>query len=658
MTSTVISASAPALATSPNIVTITATVITTFALATASVSAVAQNIAQLAAQSSSDTSLATVVTTASRTPQPVRDVLSDNVVITAEEIVRSETTSLPELLQKKRGIEISQNGGPGTSASVFLRGGSNNQTVVLVDGVRSSSSTSGGATWSAIPLSQIERVEIIYGPLSTLYGADAVSGVVQIFTKQGSGPPHLSAAIGAGSYATRSIATGISGASGGELPLHYAFNVARERAAGFNATKPGNFSFNNDRDGYIKESASGQFGVQLAPGQELGLNFLHSRLSSQYDNGPGTFDARGIGKLGTVALTSSNQLSSIWRSQVRLYRSTDQSDSRTSANAATGLSVYDTTQHGFSWQNDIVVGADLLQVIAERRVEKIDSTTTALIGERSTNSVAASYLLKRGAHLANVSARSDNSSQYGSHTTGSVGYGYRIAETLRANASYGTSFRAPTFNELYFPGFGIAENQPEVGKNAEVGLYYDDAQGGGNHSSSSGSTQFSATYYRNRITNLIVSTRPCPIQPAAYPFGCAYNVNSAVLSGITLGASRRLGAFTVRSSLDLQNPEDRTTDKQLARRAKRHGTLALEYAAGALAAGVETQFSGRRFDNAANTVALAGYGLVNLYGSYAIDRDWSLFGRWNNVLNRDYELARYYAMPKSNLFVGLQYGFR
>ncbi|MES2830520.1 MAG: TonB-dependent receptor [Pseudomonadota bacterium] len=613
--------------------------VTFAALATSSFSAIAQIGA--------DTTLPMVVTTATRSPQAARDVLSDNVVITSEEIARSGFTSLPDLLQKKRGIEISRTGGPGTAASVFLRGGSNNQTVVLVDGVRSGSSTSGGATWSVIPVSQIERVEIIYGPLSTLYGADAVSGVVQIFTKKGSGAPRLSASAGAGSYATRALAAGISGATAGETAVHYAFNVARERADGFNATKLGNFSFNDDRDGYVKESASGQFGLQLAPGHDLGLNFLQSRLESQFDNGAAPFDANGVGKLGTLALTSTNRILPNWTSQLRLYRSTDKSDSRTSADPVTGLSVFDTTQQGLSWQNDLAIGTDMLQLIAERRIEKIDSTTTALVGRRSTNSAAGSYLLKRGPHLANFSARTDNNSQFGSHATGSAGYGYRIAETLRASASYGTSFRAPTFNELYFPGFGIADNQPEKGKNAELGLYYDDSL-----------TQLNATLYRNDISNLIVNTRPCPVQVAAYPFGCAYNVNKALLTGLTLGAATKLGNFTMRGSLDFQNPEDRTTDKLLVRRAKRHGTLALDYALGPMTAGVETQFSGKRFENAANTVVLAGYGLVNLYGSYALDRDWSVFGRWNNVLDRDYELARNYATPQSDLFVGLQYGFR
>ncbi|MGH8809391.1 MAG: TonB-dependent receptor plug domain-containing protein, partial [Noviherbaspirillum sp.] len=132
-----------------------------------------------------DKSLAPVVVTATRSPQIAKEVLADNVIITSEEIAKSGRTSLVELLQRQRGIEITRNGGPGTNSSVFIRGTDNRQNIVLVDGVRVGSSTSGGASWSAIPLSQIDRVEIVYGPLSTMYGADAVGGVIQIFTKQG-----------------------------------------------------------------------------------------------------------------------------------------------------------------------------------------------------------------------------------------------------------------------------------------------------------------------------------------------------------------------------------------------------------------------------------------------------------------------------------------
>ncbi len=592
------------------------------------------------AQTAQDKKLEPVLVTAARTPQIAREVLSDNVVITSEEIAKSGRTSLVDLLQRQRGIEITRTGGPGTASSVFLRGTDNKQNVVLVDGVRVGSSTSGGATWSAIPLSQIERVEIVYGPLSTMYGADAVGGVIQIFTKQGDGAPAPTVSAGVGSYATRNLEAGVSGSSGG---FRYALRAAHERADSFSATKPGAFGFNPDKDGYDNDSASGQFGLQLAKGHEIGLSFLHSRLDSRFDSGA-TFDDRSKQRVATYGVYSKNRILPNWNSQLQLSQSVDKSTS----DASFGHSVFDTTQKQISWQNNFTVGAsDVLQLIAEQRKEEVDSSTPELIGARTTNSLAAAYQLRRDAHLAALSVRNDDNSQFGSATTGSVSYGYRLTNALRASANFGTSFRAPTFNDLFFPGFGIASNRPEKGRNADIGLYYED-----------GKSQYSAVYYRNRLSDLLVNTNVCPIEQATHPFGCAYNVNKALLTGVSLGASTLLGNFTVRGSLDLQDPKDETTGRQLARRAKRHGTLALEHNAGKLSSGGELIFSGKRFDDTSNRNNLGGYGVLNLFASYGFAPNWSLFGRWNNVLNKKYELARNYNTAESNLFVGVRYGMR
>jgi vitamin B12 transporter len=592
------------------------------------------------AQSAQDKTLEPVFVTATRTPQIAKEVLADNVVITADEIAKSGRTSLVELLQRQRGIEITRNGGPGTSSSVFLRGTDTKQNVVLVDGVRVGSSTSGGAAWSAIPLSQIDHVEIVYGPLSTMYGADAVGGVIQIFTKQGEGAPAPNVSVGAGSYATRTLEAGVSGSNGG---LRYALRAAHERSDSFSATKPGAFGFNPDKDGYENDSASGQLAMQLAKGHEVGLTFLHSNLDSRFDNGA-TFDDRSEQRVATYGVYAKNQILPNWNSHVQLSQSVDKNFS----DAAFGQSRFDTTQKQISWQNNFTIGtSDVLQLIAEQRKEEVDSSTPELIGSRTTNSLAVAYQLRRDAHLAALSVRNDDNSQFGSYTSGSVSYGYRLTKALRASANFGTSFRAPTFNDLYFPGFGIASNRPEKGRNADLGLYYED-----------GKSQYSAVYYRNRLTDLLVNTNVCPVEQATHPLGCAYNVNKALLTGVTLGASTALGNFTLRGSLDLQDPKDETTGRQLARRAKKHGTLGLEHSAGKFSSGGELLFSGKRFDDTTNRNNLGGYGVVNLFANYDFAPSWSLFGRWNNVFDKKYELARNYNTAESNLFVGVRYGMR
>lgn len=583
----------------------------------------------------------TVVVTAGRQIQAAKDVLADNVVITEDEIAKSGASGIVELLQRQRGIEISRNGGPGTNSSVFIRGGSNAQNVVYVDGVRIGSSTTGGASWSVIPLSQIERIEIIYGPLSSLYGADAMGGVIQVFTKKGDKTivPAVSAGIGSdGLYQLQAGVTGMTG------DVRLALNVAHEEAEGFSATKPaaGPYSYNADKDGYKQDSASGRLAWEISKGSELGLNFLQSRLRSQFDAGSSQ-DDYSVQKLGSLALYGKTKLADNWFTSLQFAHAADTGYT----DASYGKSQIDTLQNSVSWQNDIRIGTDVLQLVAEHRKEDVETTTTGINGDRSTTSVAASYVLKRDAHLASASVRSDDSSQYGKHTTGSIAYGYHVSDVLRLNVSYGTSFRAPNFNELYYPGYGISTNKPEQAKNAEAGVYFDD-----------GMSALSAVYYQNKATDLLVSTNVCPVEKASHPYGCAYNVNKATMSGLTLGASTHLAALTLRGSLDLQNPLDDTTGKQLARRAKRHGSLSAEYTLGVTKLGVESVFSAQRFDDVANKKRLPGYGLLNLYASFDIATNLSAIVRWNNALNKDYELAKNYATAGSNVFAGVNYGFK
>ena len=588
--------------------------------------------------------IASVLVTATRAPQAAADILSDHVLISSDDIARSGAGNVIDLLQKQRGIEVARNGGPGTNASVFIRGGDSKQTLVLVDGVRIGSSTTGIAAWSTLPLANIDRIEIIYGPLATMYGADAIGGVVQLFTKRGAGAPRVSFAAGAGSDKARSADASVSGGAGG---ISYALTAAREQDEGFTATLPGNFSYNPDHDGYTKESISGQLGMTLAPGHEAGILYLRSDLDAQYDNGAGNFDARGVQRLQNIAVHSTHQFTPAWRMKLQLSRADDKSTNAGNA-GPTGTTSLDTVQTAASVQTDVAFGADLFTLIVERRNEEVASSSNAALSrERDTKSGAVAYSMKRGAHLASVSARLDKSSQYGSNDTWGVGYGYRITRALRAGASMGSSFRAPTFNELYFPNFGVPTNRPEHGRNAEASLVYSD-----------GATEATAVYYRNRLTDLLVNTPRCPVDPAAYRFGCAYNVNRATLSGLSLGARTRVGPVDLSGSVDIQDPRDETTDKQLVRRARRHASLGAEYNAGALTAGIGVHASGKRFEDTANKVALGGYGVVNLFAAYRFAPDWSAEVRFNNVGDKRYELARYYATAGSQVFAGVRYGVR
>lgn len=612
--------------------------ITSLALAIVAPSAFAGDIAQ--------TTLTPVIVTATRMPQAASDVLSDNILIGPEEIKRSGAGSLIDLLQRQRGIEVVRNGGAGTSSSVSIRGADNKQNIVLVDGVRIGSSTSGGANWSAIPLSAIDHVEIVYGPLSTLYGSDAVGGVIQIFTKKGASAPHMSAFAGAGSYATRQADAGIAGGTGGEHNFSYALSVSKEESAGFSARKPdylipSKTKFNPDNDGYDKESANGQFALQLAKNHEVGLLFMHSKLDSQYDNTGTSYDARLLQRLDNIAVFAKDRFLPDWASHLQVAQARDKA---TNLATATSKNNIGTTQTDITWQNDILVGTDMLQILFDYRKEEVRTSPTPFpTTERNTRSVAASYNLKRDRHLGSISVRNDDSSQFGGNTTGALGYGYRISNSLRANANFGTSFRAPTFNDLYFPKFGQATNQPEKGRNTEAGLYFDN-----------GGAQFSAAYYHNLVENLLVNAGSVDCPPG-FTSGCAKNVGKALLEGLSLSVRRQLGDINLRGNLDLQNPHDQSTGNLLIRRAKKHANFAAEYSNGSLTGGAELQLSGKRFEDAANKTALGGYSLLNLFVTCQVAPDWSLLARLNNVTNKKYELAKLYDTAGANAFLGLRY---
>lgn len=589
-----------------------------------------------------DPALETVVVTAARTPQRADEVILDVTVISSDEVARAGAGSVADLLRRQRGIEIVRNGGPGASTSVYLRGANSNQVVVLIDGVRIGSSTTGAASWNAIPLSSIDHIEIVYGPLSSLYGADAIGGVVQIFTKKSAGMPAFSASAGGGSYGTSQYDASVHGSTGGEHSVSYALSGAREDSSGFSATRPGSSSYNKDDDGYTRNSVNGRLALQLAPGHEVGAQFLKSRLRAQYDSGASSYDTRSEQDIDSYAVFLNDRILPNWRSSLQAARSNDRLGSFTSA-AASGASQIDTRQDETTWQNTFDLDGDTLQVLfGHRKEEVLSSSSTALNRSRITNSVAAAYEMRRGSHLLDLSLRKDHS-VYGGKTTGAAGYGIEFSKDLRATASVGTSFRAPTYNELYYPGYGLPTNKPEQGRNAEAGLRWQVA-----------GAELQANYYRNRLTDMIVTVNPCPGRTGS----CAYNVNHALLEGLTMSAETRLRGLDLRASVDLQDPRDETTGKQLARRSRRHASLTAGYALDQFDLGAELQASGSRFDDAANLNRLGGYGLLNLYTTWRFTRDWSVLLRLDNAADKRYDLARNYGTAGRSWFAALRYGIR
>ena len=632
--------------------TISSLLLISFGVACNPLTVFAQNNSSVSVTNSAN-QLDPIIVTATRTPTRANDVLADYVYIGPEEIADAGQSSITELLQRQRGVEVSNNGGG--VQSVFLRGANSGQTLVLIDGVRTTSVLSGGASWSAIPVQLIDHIEIIFGPQSSLYGSDAIGGVINIFTKKGVGPTQVTASTGYGTYGTSVSQASLFGSTQGDNSISYSVSATAENSAGFNTIAPNSPYKNNynttNTIGYTKTGGAAQLSQEWAKGQSVGAQVYASRNNNQYPvYGPGKVLGNQFNDVSTLALYSKNQITDIWNSNLQIAQSYDSGQAVYPSQTPVawypaGNPLTNSKQNIYTWQNDINVGPDLLQLIAERRTASVYATGANTLNlEQSTNSVAAAYQLKRGANLANLSLRNDNITGYGSQNTGGASYGYFFSKELRVNVNYGTGFKAPSFYDLYYPNYGVATIKPERSQNTEAGIHYETVP-----------YDIHFVVYNNTISNLIQYTSlGCPV---GYSMGCASNVASAKITGASLGGVSRIGDFTLKGSFDQQNPVDQSTGYVLAKRAKQFGNVSVEYKKNAYVVGAEGTFQAQRYDYG-NTGLMNGYGIANLYGSYDFAKDWSLFARWNNIFNKNYQLNYGYVTPGSNVFVGIRYAMK
>jgi len=576
-------------------------------------------------------SLPQTVVSANRVGQPLTDVLADVTLIDEQQIRASGAVNITDLLQRQPRMTLSRNGGVGAVSSLYIRGADNRFAAVYIDGVRVDSQSTGGAPWEAIALGQIERIEIVRGPAAAVYGSDAVAGVVQIFTKKGEGAFTPYVGVGAGNRRTGMLEAGFSGAHG---VVDYALGAARDVSRGYDSRT----NSNPDRDGYRQSAFSGRLGVQINADHRLEFTGTHTGMKAQYDASKTANDVID-NRLSTLGAS--------WRAQWSQNYSTRLSVSQSQFRMETTPSPYTakTTLDNYLFQNEWRQGAHLFTAALERRGDKL--LTGAIDGSRHQNAIALGYGYSSGPHTLQVNARYDRDSEFGGQTTGGVAYGYAFAPGWRVTGAAGTSFRVPTLYQR-FSDYGDAGLTPEKGRNLELGLHWA-AQG----------SSLGVVVYRNRITNLIDfgAAGPC-----ASPYGCYVNTGRAVLRGVTLSGAHKLGPVQVGGSFDLLDPRNAATDKLLARRARRTLKLNADTRLGAWTLGAEWQAASRRYDDAANTVPLAGYGFANLYASTTIaggaTGDWSLLARVDNLGGRNYHLANTYNAPGRTFYVGLRWSPR
>lgn len=577
-----------------------------------------------------------VLITATRQEMRVSEQLSDVSVIERAEIDAAGQSTLEEVLSRQPGIEYAANGSFGGSSAIYVRGTNAGHVLLLIDGMRVGSATLGSVSWGRIPTSQIERIEIVRGPTSSLYGSDAIGGVIQVFTRQSDGPLSFHGEIGGGSYGTYSASGGFSGSQNG---WRYALNAAAMSTDGFNS-KPSTAIANNDRDGFWNNSLSGRLAYSFAKGHEAGVSFLHSDGENKYDGSGATADWRNRNSVTSLNAFVKNAITDRWTSTLNVGNSID--ESRDLMNGATN-SNFRTDQQLYSWQNDLRTGFGNFLLGIERLEQKIDTSSIYTVMERTNNSLLAGWNIGYEAHRVQANLRRDDNSQFGEKATGSLAYGYRFSRNWRANIGYGTAFKAPTFNDLYFPvtcypGYGCYGSNPnllpENSRNREAALHFE-----------TGQHHVSLTWYLNRVENLIVWT------------STPNNVGNARLEGFTLAYEGVVAGLNVQASYDYLDAKDADTGQRLARRAQNRAAAALGKSLGAWEWRIEQQISDDRIDYPYGEPAkkLSGYALTNLYGAYRVAKDWSVFARINNLFDREYVLADTYATPGMNAFVGIRY---
>ncbi|MDN0077517.1 TonB-dependent receptor [Crenobacter sp. SG2303] len=590
-----------------------------------------------------------VVVTATRQAQPLDKTLSDVTVIDRDEIEQAGADSLATLLARQPGVQISNNGGAGKTTSVYLRGANANQTLVLVDGVRIVSATEGTTSIQSIPLEQIDHIEIVRGPASSLYGADAIGGVIQVFTKKGEGPASFTANLGVGDRGTLQAGVGVSGKTGNTA---YALSVSQDQTRGFSASNANNPSFNPDRDGDANTAYTANVTQTWAPGQELTVRLFQSFDRSDFDNfgntDPNLQDVVKT-RLTGQSVESKNALTDAWTSTVRYARSQDRSETFINGNFAQHDSLFTTTQDDVLWQNDIKTRVGSFLAGASYTRQKVESSQPLDRTSRYGQAAFAGYQGEFGRNLLQASVRHDDDSQFGGKTTGQASYGFKLDGGWLLRAGYGTGFKAPTFNDLYYPFISFApfpgsysgnpNLKPETSHNGEVEVRW---TGQGSHAS--------LVAFRNRIDNLI------DLVTDGAGNMTSVNVNRANIDGVTLAAGTSIWyGIDLNGTATFQNPENLETGKWLDRRARQTATISASRAFGPVTLGAEWQAVGRRFDDPANLVPLHGYAVANLFANYEVSRDWSLNARVNNVANRDYELARGYNTGGLGWFFGARY---
>lgn len=608
-----------------------------------------------------------VVVTATRTPATVVQVGGSSVtVITAQEIEAKQQLTVEEVLKSAPGLTVVANGGLGTNTSVFIRGADAKNTLVLVDGImfNDPSEANRGANLANLTTDNIERIEIVRGPMSVLYGSNATAGVINIITKKGIGRPGYYLGGEAGSYGTWKS---YGGASGAEERFNYALNLSRTEAQGFSTADDKNDRIphangtTSEKDGWRNSTFSGKVGFSLTPVFDVSAvaRYMDSRVDldspvSGYlqDNKVGSPKDKYIDSKELLSKFNLHNKSMNKQLDADLYY--QHTGKERNIITDSGRSLYNGDSSEVGWQGTVTLfTANTVTLGLSYFAEQMDSSGDATVIGKQTANVTSSWLqdqISLGESMnVVVGARLDDHDRFGSAETYRISPSYMFAATgTTLKGAYGTGFRAPSLFELYAPVYGDSTLEAEkstgwdagieqelLGENLTVGI----------------------TYFQTSFDNLIQfdSTTSKYIQATGE------STSQGVESFVRLNPS---GSLEVTLAYTYTDTED-AKGTRLTRRPLNKASLSTAYRfSEKLRTNVELIWFGERDENATakdkdgnRVYTLAPYTLVNLTGSYALTASLDVYGRIDNLFNEQYEEAWSYATPGLSCYGGLKYHF-
>ena len=582
----------------------------------------------------SDDQIENIIVTGTRIPTQISESLSAVTLFQRADIERLQASDLFDLMSHVPGSSLVRNGGRGSSTSMSLRGNQSDHTLFLMDGVRIGSATTGGAALAAINLSTVQRIEIIRGPKSNLYGADAIGGVVNIITRKTESSRVLNVEAGFGSNGTQDT-TILLGANGDKYSLTAVVNHLYTYGIDNTESKAG---INGDDDGFTKDSMAINYQYQVTDRALWKVTYNQNDTEADYDNNcsigswpnssPVDCDIYSSGEVSALASTMDMNISEQWQTSFQIGQTLDEGSERArniDLSTTNNGGKFNTKKTEATWVNTLGLAAgQALMLGLDYQKEEVDSSTVYNEESRENSAGFAQFQTQLGAVDTNLGVRYDDNEQFGSHTTVSFLAGIDLSETLRLVGSFGEGFKAPTFNDLYYPGFGNASFVPEESKNIEIGLNAD-----------LGNVSATLALFNNNIENLIQynSATFASDQTAEVEItGLEFNVNTEV-SGWTLSLS---GAVI--------DPENKSNGKLLRRRAEQSMMFDAGTTLNGVAIGVSVRSESHRYDDAANTVRLGGYTTTAMRASYRINDNWLVKARVNNLTDKNYVTASSFSL--------------